>query len=255
MEEDIIRSLVREFKFQHGISPHLVTILVGDDPASKIYSRLKKEAAERVGMRFTIRIFEKGQTTQEITEFIQEKNQDTSVHGIMVQMPTPKDFASKKIIQAIDPGKDVDGLKDQSPFIHPTVSAIYEVLEVALENPKDCILIVGERGMVGRKAKRFLKAKGLIVSGVDQDTKDALKLFKQADIIISATGMAGIVKRNMLKNGVSIIDVGSPKPEAEDAVRTIAKLVTPVPGGVGPMTITELLKNTLAAAEASIKNF
>lgn len=252
MEEDIIRTRVRELKSQYGIFPHLVTILAGDDKASKIYTRLKKEAAERVGIIFTIRILEANATTKEIKDFIKEKNKDSNVHGIMVQMPLPKNIDSKKIVKAIAREKDVDGLRTNSPYIHPTVKAIYEVVEIAANSDKTSIAVVGAKGMVGGKTAQFLLDKSYSVAGVDMDTKDKVKMLKQADIIIAATGRAGIISKDMVKKGASVIDVGSPKPEVQTDVSQKAKLITPVPGGIGPMTIAELLKNVITASEKTI---
>jgi len=252
MEEEIVRARVRELKSQYGISPHLVTILVGDDRASKIYTKLKKEAAERVGIAFTIRIFETDATTKEIKDFIKEKNKDKDVHGIMVQMPLPKSLDANEIIKAISSDKDVDGLGFNSPFIHPTVKAIYEVVEVAADK-NSRIVVVGARGMVGFKALKFLQDKGYKVTGVDVETKNISEVVSTADLIISATGKAGVIAKNMIKEGVSIIDVGSPKPEVGEGVDKKAKLVTPVPGGIGPMTISELLKNVILASEQKIE--
>lgn len=252
MEEDIIRIRVRELKSQYGVSPHLVTILVGDDKASKIYTRLKKEAAQRVGIAFTIRIFEIDAGYKDIQNYIKEKNKDHGLHGIMVQMPLPKNLDTKSIIKNIAKEKDVDGLRAKSPFVHPTVKAICEVVEIAATTGNEKIAVVGAKGMVGGKTARFLAEKGYRVTEVDVKTKEKVKILNQADIIITATGKEGIISKNMVKKGACVIDVGSPKPEAQSDVYQKAKLITPVPGGIGPMTIAELLKNVILASEKTI---
>ncbi len=252
MEEEIIRSRVRELKSQYGIFPHLVTILVGDDEASKIYTRLKKEAAERVGIIFTVRVFETDTSSEEIKNFIRNKNKDKKVHGIMVQMPLPGNFDTKSIVGEIDRKKDVDGLRVNSSFVHPTVKAIYQVVEMVATDGVN-IVVVGAKGMVGSKTVQYLRKKGYIVDRIDLETKNKTGKLKQADIIISSTGKAGIISKDMVKKGVGIIDVGSPKPEVQKEVGKIAKLITPVPGGIGPMTIAELLKNLTTASEKVLR--
>jgi len=253
-EEEILREKVRELRDSFNITPSLVSVLVGDDKASKLYTSLKQNAAQRLGIKFTVRVFDESTSAKSIKKFIQKQNEDESVHGIMVQMPLPGKLSASKdeIVDAIDKAKDVDGLRINSEFIHPTVKAILEVLEIALsDKSKEKIVLLGSRGMVGSKLISELKNQNFNFEGVDKDTDDLASLTRVADVLVSATGQASLITADLVKEGVVIVDVGAPDPEVANSAKAKAKLITPVPGGIGPMTISSLMQNLLIAARSS----
>lgn len=251
---------------QKGPVPQLVSILVGDDPASVLYVNLKKKAAENIGCELLVVRFEdeNGTESDEIVNKIRELNSDKAVHGIMVQLPLPGDLKdkTKDIINVIAPEKDVDGMRDDSPFFAPVVKAVLEILEYGLIQAKDDIkpfgnkvnlVIVGSNGFVGGKLiglnfqKLFGSAlPGLTVNVDGQDLKDREKLAQAtqtADIIISATGSADLISVDMIQEGCVLIDVGAPKGDISKDAYEKAGFVSPVPGGVGPVTISCLMDN------------
>jgi methylenetetrahydrofolate dehydrogenase (NADP+)/methenyltetrahydrofolate cyclohydrolase len=253
-EEEILKHQISELKESFGVSPKLVSILVGDDPASRLYTSLKKKAAERVGAKFEIRYFENLADQDTLISLIEKLNEDPKVHGIMIQLPLPEDLkeVTSEIISSISPEKDVDGLRSDSPFLHSTAVAILEIIENVLTNfdkTKTQIVVVGARGMVGRPLIKRLEEDGYKVIKCHSQTKDLKKETLKADILISATGAPNLIKGSMVKRGVFVIDVGSPKADIEFAsVSKKARFITPVPGGIGPMTIACLLENLYQAA-------
>jgi methylenetetrahydrofolate dehydrogenase (NADP+)/methenyltetrahydrofolate cyclohydrolase len=251
-EKLILRQKVQDMKRDYGLTPHLVSILIGDSKQSRIYLNLKRKAANSVGADFTIKIFEKNESPQNIINYIKSLNKRSSVHGIMVQLPLPQNFVKirHKIINAISPSKDVDGLRKNSPYIHPTAKAIYQILtQVLFINPSTKILLIGAKGMVGKNLSNLLQSEKINFTGIDLN--DNLDEFtKNADIIITMTGSPNIITGNMIKKDVSIIDIGYPKPDVDyDSVKSKAKFITPVPGGVGPVTISLLLDNLVLSAQ------
>lgn len=252
-EQELLRDKIRELR-DFGVYPSLVSILIGDNPASKLYISLKQKAAQELGIKFTVRFFDENTSVASIKKFIQKQNEDNNVHGIMVQMPLPSvltDFR-EDIIRAIAINKDVDGLRAKSNFIHPTVKAILDILEILVTNRSDDkIVVLGSKGMVGSKLVVELKKQKFNFVGLDQDVQNLSRFTQKADIIVSATGQQGLIKGNMVKEGVAIIDVGAPKAEVEESVYGKAKFLTPVPGGIGPMTVSHLMQNLILAAGAS----
>ena len=240
---------------KRGITPKLVSILVGNDPASHLYVNLKKKAAERVGAEVEIKQFEADDDISEILNFIKMKNNDISVHGIMIQLPLPETFSEKErdlIIETIDPKKDADGLKKESDFLTPTVKSVLFVLKEASENIVRLsvkVLVIGYSGFEGGKIYKVLKDMDYKINGVDSKTKNLKAKTQEADILISATGSPGIIKGNMIKEGAIVIDIGAPKGDVvkEEAVGR-ASFISPVPGGVGPVTIVSLLENLIWAS-------
>lgn len=246
-----------------GITPKLVSILIGDNPASLIYSNLKKRAAERIGAEMEIRILDSEITPSEIIEGIKKLNEDQQIHGIMIQMPLPLKIENYKlkILDAIAASKDIDGLREKSDFIPATVKAIILIMKEADNYLFDNVVVVGSTGMVGKPLVKLLKQLEYKVTGVDIATKNLEEKTKKADLIISATGKPGLIKADMVKDppsheamegqgGVVIIDVGSPKGDVDPEVYKKASFYTPVPGGVGPVTIASLLDNLLIASKA-----
>lgn len=242
-----------------GVVPKLVSILVGNDPASRMYVNLKRKAGERVGAKVEILKLSADTGVEEIIETVQRLNKDTSVHGIMVQMPLPGALApeTEKIINAITPSKDVDGLKVDSPYFHPTAKAVVDILEFALpdleKRKSDLkIVVVGSRGMVGRPLIRHLTQRGFNVIPCNTQTKDLAAEVAKGDVVVSATGATALIKANMIKPGAVVIDVGAPMGDVEfEKAAPLASFITPVPGGVGPVTISCLLENVINSAKMS----
>ncbi|HEX6976810.1 MAG TPA: bifunctional 5,10-methylenetetrahydrofolate dehydrogenase/5,10-methenyltetrahydrofolate cyclohydrolase [Patescibacteria group bacterium] len=232
-----------------GITPKLVTILVGKNPASILYTNLKKKAAERIKVKFEIINLSSSVKPLQITTIIKDLNKDEKVHGIMVQLPLPTNLKLKtqSILNAIDPTKDVDGLTKESTYMPATTKAVLRILGVAKEQVnlgEEKVVVVGSHGMVGKSVVKELKNLKYKVTGLDIGSKNIKKETLKADILISATGKPNLIKANMVKEGSAIIDVGSPKPDvAFNEVASKAVFITPVPGGVGPVTIVSLLEN------------
>lgn len=251
-EEEILKTKVDLLKYDYDITPHLVSILVGDNKNSKIYSNLKMQASVRIGAKFTIKIFEQSENPKNIINFIKLANKDQSIHGIMVQLPLPKKFLpfKQKIINTISKDKDVDGLKNNSDYIHPTAKAIYDVLTQALIlNNNTNIVLIGSKGMVGANLSKLFQKEKINFTGIDIND-ELIKYTPKADIIISATGKPNLINRSLIKKGVSLIDVGYPKGDInKSSVKSKAKFITPVPGGIGPVTISVLLDNLVASAQ------
>ena len=219
---------------QRGIVPRLASILVGDDPASKLYVGLKKKAAERVGIEVEV---------IDSTDEIERLNKDEGVKGIMIQMPLPDGLEDRteSIINSINPDKDVDGLRSDSKFLHPTSKAVIDILKEAegqLKVKPKSACVVGGRGMVGAPLVKELKRLGY----------ELTEKREEADILVSCTGTPNLIEPDMVKKGAIVIDVGSPKGDVEfEDVSKKASFITPVPGGVGPVTISCLLENLISA--------
>jgi methylenetetrahydrofolate dehydrogenase (NADP+)/methenyltetrahydrofolate cyclohydrolase len=267
-----IRNEVRQsaisLKEQKGIIPGLAVVLVGEDPASQIYVGKKAKACAEVG--FLSREYKLPADTSEIRllEIIAELNKDQLIHGILVQLPLPKNISTDKIIAAIDPHKDVDGfhpynvggLVTGSPlFIPCTPQGIMEIIaRIGIDLKGKEAVVVGRSNIVGKPIALLLLAQHATVTICHSRTKDLPSVTRRADILIAAVGKAHMVKADMVKDGAIVIDVGVNRLEngklAGDVdfneVALKASYITPVPGGVGPMTIAMLMKNTLNAALA-----
>lgn len=240
-----------------GITPELVSIVVGDAGGGKFYQNLKKEAAKRVGAQIEIRQFQKGESVNRLIKLIKKLNQDESVHGIMVQLPLPNKLKRKteSIINAIVPEKDVDGMKENSPYLAPVVMAVLEAVRQSSEylpnNKEAKVVVIGAKGFVGGKIVKVLEEMGYHVAGYDIKTPDLKSKTKEADILVSATGQPGLINGQMVKNRSIVIDVGSPRGDVKfDEVVSKASFITPVPGGIGPVTISYLLENLIEAASS-----
>ncbi len=236
-----------------GTSPHLASILIGNDEASALYVSLKKKAAEKIGAELDPYYLPESVKLSDVLMLIDSLNTDENVHGIMVQLPIPGELGNHKgeIIGAIDPKKDVDGLREDSHFLHPTSKAATDILYQAEKelkiDKKGVIAVVGSTGMVGTPLVKELKKEGYKVLEADGKTENLMSITKSADIVISATGVSGLIKPEMVKDGVIVIDVGSPKGDFDAEVEKKAAFFTPVPGGVGPVTIACLLENLIDA--------
>lgn len=240
-----------------GITPKLVSIIVGKNPASKLYVSLKKRAAEKVGAELETKKFGHDATVNQLINLIEKLNKEKPVHGIMIQLPLPESFSKSdrnRIINAIDPKKDVDGLREDSFYLHPTVKAVMEAIKMAELQIKNYelkrVTVVGAQGFVGKKVARLLREKNYQVVGCSSGIKDLKAKTKKADILISATGVPGLIGKDMIKKDVVIVDVGAPVGDVDKEVYQKASFVTPVPGGIGPATIAYLLENLVEAARA-----
>jgi methylenetetrahydrofolate dehydrogenase (NADP+)/methenyltetrahydrofolate cyclohydrolase len=236
-----------------GVYPKLASILVGNDPASHLYVNLKKKAAERIGAEVDIYLIKEKSEFDDLILLIKTLNEDETVQGIMIQMPIPGSLGEKKneIVGAISPEKDVDGLRDDSPFLHPTSKAVIQVIDEAKkEEPLkgSRVVVVGATGMVGKPLVKELREENYEVIECDSKTQDLKDETLQADILISVTGVPEIIKGDMTSPGTIVIDVGSPKGDVEfSEVSKVAGFISPVPGGVGPVTISCLLENLISA--------
>jgi len=226
----------------------LGVVLVGDDPASLLYVQKKEESADKIGIEIKKYILSKDSSEEEILEIVNFLNQDEQVNGILVQMPLPKHVSSDKIIQAINPKKDVDGFLLKSKFDSPFVLAIQKAINATgedLRNKKIIALVNSDA--FGKIVKRIIKADYLIGF-----IKDYINDLKKADVIITALGQPNIIKSSMIKQNVILIDGGISKKNGrivgdvdKKSVKEKAKWLSPVPGGIGPMTIAFLLKNVV----------
>jgi methylenetetrahydrofolate dehydrogenase (NADP+) / methenyltetrahydrofolate cyclohydrolase len=243
-----------------GITPKLVSIVVGDIDGAMKYQEMKKRAGERVGVTVEIREKKEEIRLSELKLEIESLNQDTSVHGIMIQLPLPLNFSNEDrttVINAIDSKKDVDGMREDSKFIAPVVKAVIEAIEIASSpakpDPHNDIIcaVVGAKGFEGRKMVKELERLGYRVKGLDKDyeRRTMNDELTSADCIISCTGVVGLITGDMVKDGVVAIDVGAPKEDFDfESVSKKASFITPVPGGIGPVTISCLMENIVDAA-------
>ncbi|HEF4436381.1 TPA: bifunctional methylenetetrahydrofolate dehydrogenase/methenyltetrahydrofolate cyclohydrolase FolD [Staphylococcus aureus] len=250
---------------EKGFTPKLSVILVGNDGASQSYVRSKKKAAEKIGMISEIVHSEETATEEEVLNELNRLNNDDSVSGILVQVPLPKQVSEQKILEAINPEKDVDGFHpinigklyiDEQTFVPCTPLGIMEILkhaDIDLEGKN--AVVIGRSHIVGQPVSKLLLQKNASVTILHSRSKDMASYLKDADVIVSAVGKPGLVTKDVVKEGAVIIDVGNTPDENGklkgdvdyDAVKEIAGAITPVPGGVGPLTITMVLNNTLLA--------
>ncbi|OGC93224.1 hypothetical protein A2899_00215 [Candidatus Amesbacteria bacterium RIFCSPLOWO2_01_FULL_49_25] len=248
--EEKLRSQVQAATEKLGRRPKLVTIVDPGNLASMTYTNLKAKMAERLGVEFLIYNPSAGRAgfqftnNSQIIKFINDLNADASVDGIMVQVPY---LNSNFLINLINSKKDVDGLREDSPFTPAVVRAVLTILNSQTPNPSN-IMIVGSRGFVGRKLLKNLPG----AVGMDREDFNPEKL-KIADVIISCTGQAGLIKPEMVKEGVFAIDVGYPKGDFDSEVEKKAAFFTPVPGGVGPVTVVMLFVNLLYAVDLGLE--
>ena len=274
-----ISAEVAEIKEKHGVVPGLVTILVGESPASISYVTLKIQTAHRVGFHEVQDSQPDTISEQDLLALIKKYNEDDAINGILVQLPLPKHIDEKKVLNAIDPDKDVDGFHPvnvgrlmigggEVKFPPCTPAGIQEmIVRAGVETSGAEVVVVGRSNIVGKPIANMMLQKGpganSTVTAVHTRTTDMAAHCKRADILIVAAGVPDLVKPEWIKPGACVIDVGvnrvgekiSPKTGKKiailkgdvdfDAAKEIAGWITPVPGGVGPMTITMLMKNTL----------
>ena len=255
--------------------PGLAVILVGDDPASQVYVRNKGKKCEELGMRSETIVLPAETSEEELLSRIDALNNDPAIHGFLVQLPLPKHIDEDKVIQAIDPDKDVDGfhpvnvgnmLIGKPGFLPATPAGVQQMLiRSGIETAGKHVVVVGRSNIVGKPMASLMVQRGAdaTVTVVHSRTKDLASITRQADILIVAIGKARFITADMVKDGAVVIDVGTNRIEDPthpkgsrlvgdvdfDEVSKKASAITPVPGGVGPMTICMLMANTVKAAE------
>jgi methylenetetrahydrofolate dehydrogenase (NADP+)/methenyltetrahydrofolate cyclohydrolase len=251
---------------QRGIKPGLAVILAGENPASRVYVRNKTRACEEAGLHSVQINYPESVTEAELLDRIGALNADPSIHGILVQLPLPKGIDSAKILQAVSPAKDVDGFHEANlgallagtPRMVPcTPAGVMRMLEHAgVALPGRRAIVLGRSNIVGKPLAQLLLQKDATVTICHSKTKDLAAVTREADVLVAAIGRAKLVTANMVKPGACVIDVGINRLDdgslAGDVdfapVKEVAGWITPVPGGVGPMTIAMLLENCVKSA-------
>jgi methylenetetrahydrofolate dehydrogenase (NADP+)/methenyltetrahydrofolate cyclohydrolase len=266
---------VRELERQ-GIVPGLTVVLVGDDAASAVYVRNKAKACEEVGMRGETIRMPASASQHELLRVVERLNEDNDVHGILVQMPLPRQIDADAIIRCIDPSKDVDGfhpmnvgrmlIGERDAFVPCTPAGVMELLrEYHVQTAGAECVVVGRSNIVGKPMTALLMQPGTdaTVTVCHSRSRNIADHTRRADIVIAAVGRPGLIRGDMIKPGAVVIDVGINRVDDRSdkrgyrlagdvdfrSAREVASLITPVPGGVGPMTIAMLLDNTLRAAQ------
>lgn len=237
-----------------SITPTLAVILAGDDPASLSYVKIKEKVAQNLGIGFELFQFGANETPEKIENLIKNLNAQSNIHGIIVQLPLPTSFQTDEILKLIDPKKDVDGFLGL--FHSATAEAILEILNFyKIDYRRKKIALVGHGRLVGQPLSDILISQGIEPLVCDSSTKDLAKKVREADILISATGVPEIIKPDMVKDGAIIIDAGTAEANGK-IVGDISGQVykkdisyTPTPGGVGPVTVAVLMSHVVEAAE------
>ncbi|MBC1732896.1 bifunctional methylenetetrahydrofolate dehydrogenase/methenyltetrahydrofolate cyclohydrolase FolD [Listeria seeligeri] len=252
---------------KNGKKPGLAVVLVGDNQASRTYVRNKQKRTEEAGMKSVLMELPETVSEEKLLEVVEELNTDETIHGILVQLPLPKHISEEKIIDTISYDKDVDGFHPvnvgnlfigKDSFVPCTPAGIIELIkstDTPIEGKR--AVVIGRSNIVGKPVAQLLLNENATVTIAHSRTKDLPEVAKEADILVVATGLAKFVKKDYIKPGAVVIDVGMDRDENNklcgdvdfDDVVDVAGFITPVPGGVGPMTITMLLANTLKAAK------
>lgn len=256
---------------QQGVVPGLAVVLVGEDPASTIYVRNKTKTCEELGLYAEKYALPKDTSQQELLKLIDELNANPKLHGILVQLPLPKQIDEQAVIKAIAPEKDVDcfhssnvgkvmiGNSTIKPCTPEGIIHLLDAYDLEISG-KECV-IVGRSNIVGKPMAMLMLHRNATVTICHSQTKNLAEICRRADILIAAVGKANFITKDMVKPGAVVIDVGMNR-DAEgklcgdvafDEVKEAASHITPVPGGVGPMTIVLLMKNTIEAAKAMVQ--
>lgn len=254
-----------------SVKPKVVSLLIGDDPASVLYTRMKQKKASEIGISFEFVQFSSDEDFSIVAYTIIKLNQDKTVHGIMIQLPLPASFLQGKMVDQlltlIDFAKDVDGLTGKGVFLPAAVLAVMVILdEERIDIQGKFAVVMGTSKLVGLPIAKELKKRGALVSSCNSKTANIRQIIEKADILVSATGKFGLVTGEMVKEGVVVIDVGTLVIEDQleqnptskvigdvdfASVYPKASKITPVPGGVGPVTVISLLENVVDCAKAS----
>jgi len=275
---DEVAEAVAAMKEKHNYTPGLATVLVGEDPASATYVRSKQRMCERLGIRSVGHKLPADATQEEVATLVTKLNADPEINGILVQLPLPKHIDEEAILNSIDLEKDVDGfhpvnigrlaMKGRNPLFMPcTPAGCMELLaDAGVEISGAEAVIVGRSNIVGLPMALLLQKANATITICHSRTKDLTAHLKRADIVVAAIGWSEMIKGDMLKPGAAVIDVGMNRVDDDtrergyrltgdvefDSASEVAGAITPVPGGVGPMTIAMLMKNTLHAAEIAL---
>lgn len=262
-----IKKETARFIAETGVTPGLAVILVGSDPASQIYVRNKKKACEEVGFKSFEYLMPESTTEEELKELVNKLNHTSEVHGILCQLPLPKHISEKAVIESISPMKDVDAfhpvnvgriMTGDYNFLPCTPAGIMELIKsTGVEIAGKKCVVVGRSNIVGKPMAMLLLHANGTVTMCHSKTKDLKKECLEADILVVATGKAKMIKADMVKPGAVVIDVGMDRDKNGklcgdvdfEEVSKVAGYITPVPGGVGPMTIAMLMRNTFTAAK------
>ncbi len=270
-----LKTRTQELK-NEGINPHIVVILIGEDPGSVSYVQQKKKWSEFIGIRFSLIHYQQNVSQEEVEKAVDHLNNDRQVHGIIIQRPVPKHFNQGKLLKIISSKKDIDGFHPDSPFEVPVAQAVWRLLEEVYTRsnlyggstiaqgltftswlmPKN-IVVIGRGETAGGPIISLLQKKNLNPTVIDSKTPDPQKKIQKGDIVISAVGKPGVLDKNSIKQGAILIGVGLRKDDfdslkgdyyEQDIVST-ASFYTPTPGGVGPVNVAYLLTNVIEAAE------
>ncbi|MBF0752820.1 tetrahydrofolate dehydrogenase/cyclohydrolase catalytic domain-containing protein [Jeotgalicoccus halotolerans] len=259
-----LQSEVEKLKSQ-GIVPNLTVVIVGNDGASLSYVRSKNKAAEKIGMESSIVRLDEDTSEEDVLAEVERLNKDDKVNGILVQVPLPSQVDENKVLEAIAPHKDVDGFSPinigrlytgQRTFVPCTPLGIMELLKHTGSLEGKTVAVVGRSHIVGQPVAKLLTNENATVTLMHSRTKDMVSSLKNYDVVVSAVGKPGLIKGSDLKEGAIVIDVGNTVVDEKlvgdvdfDSAKEVASYITPVPGGVGPLTITMVLNNTLLAAK------
>ncbi|MFA4015393.1 MAG: hypothetical protein RUDDFDWM_000473 [Candidatus Fervidibacterota bacterium] len=258
-----------ELKEKHGITPGLAVVLVGENPASEVYVRNKGRKCEELGIRSIVKRLPESASEKEVIDTVIQLNEDESVHGIIVQLPLPSHIDPEVVISHIDPNKDVDGFHPvnvgwmfigRNRFVPCTPAGIIEILDrsgIEIEGKR--AVVVGRSNIVGKPLSILLLQRNATVTVCHSRTTNLPEVTRQADILVAAVGKARLIKADMVKEGAVVIDVGINRVDDKivgdvdfDSVKEVASAITPVPGGVGPLTVIMLMRNTVQAAKLAL---
>jgi len=265
-----LKTKVEDYKTKTGRVPGLAVVLVGEDAASQVYVRMKNKACEEAGYKSIVNRMPATTTTEELLSVVNEYNNDDTINGILVQLPLPDQIVENEVLYAIDPKKDVDGfhpfnvglmnIGDDTLFPCTPYGCTKFFEEYGIETSGKSAVVIGRSNIVGKPMATLLTKANCTVTVCHSRTKNIADVCKQADIIVAAIGRAEYVTADFVKEGAVVIDVGMNRKDdgklcgdvAFDEVAAKASHITPVPGGVGPMTIAMLLANTMKAFESTL---
>lgn len=268
--KNALKEETEKFIEKYGIKPGLAVVIVGDDPASRVYVNSKKKACAEIGYYSEEHALPESTTEDELLSLVEKLNGDEKIHGILVQLPLPKHIDEEKIINAINPKKDVDAFHPVNvgkimignfDFLPCTPAGVMELIDDAGIDltGKNCV-VVGRSNIVGKPQAMLLLHKNATVTICHSKTKNIKEITRNADVLVAAVGRAQMFDGDYIKDGAVVIDVGMNRLENKKLVGDVdfesaekkASYITPVPGGVGPMTIAMLMKNTLTAAKNAV---
>ncbi|MFH2028851.1 MAG: bifunctional 5,10-methylenetetrahydrofolate dehydrogenase/5,10-methenyltetrahydrofolate cyclohydrolase [Nanoarchaeota archaeon] len=258
---DKIKKKIKDLK----VKPGLAVVLVGNNPASQVYVNMKEKKCEEIGFHSKKIILPENTTEEEVLKVVDDLNQDPKIHGMLVQLPLPKHIDEQLIIDAIVPHKDADGFNpinmgnlfiNNNLIVPATPKGVMKLIDsTGVDLEGKYAVVVGRSNIVGKPISILLQQRNCTVTMCHSKTKDLTQYTKKADILIAAVGVARLIKKDMVRSGAIVIDVGTNRVydklvgDVDEEVKKVAGYLTPVPGGVGPMTIACLMENTLECLE------